>query len=181
LQKRLQSLMLMGGDPKTVAKQAAQLAKEIGQAAKDYADASGQAAPAAAPVAADAEAATGGQGGEGTDAAQPHPQPQPQPAVVTSFSGPAAAARMKTSDDVIDSAKAMAASAKALIRSAQERARRQHKDGPEFGDAHAASDRADKDIAQAGKTLGVDDPFAGYTASGSSAPAGAGPAISVAV
>src|ERR1700760_1696204 len=41
LQQRLKMLMLMGGDPKQVAKESAQIAKQIGAAAKAYADASG--------------------------------------------------------------------------------------------------------------------------------------------
>lgn len=41
LKERLKLLMMMGGDPKTVAREAAAIAKEIGQAAKSYADASG--------------------------------------------------------------------------------------------------------------------------------------------
>src|ERR1700732_4067996 len=37
LKQRLKMLMMMGGDPKAVARQAAQIAKEIGEAAKEYA------------------------------------------------------------------------------------------------------------------------------------------------
>src|ERR1700743_226489 len=56
LQQRLKMLMLMGGDPKTVAKEAAQIAKEIGQAAKAYADAAGGSDSSAAAEASSATA-----------------------------------------------------------------------------------------------------------------------------
>jgi hypothetical protein len=79
LKERLKMLMMMGGDPKTVAKEAAQIAKEIGKAAKDYADASGgsdssgssAAAEASSDAASAQQAASSAAGAGGQAAANP--------------------------------------------------------------------------------------------------------------
>ncbi len=63
LKAKLKSLMMFGGDPKTRAKMAADIAKEIGKAARDYASAGGTSTSASANAAAadggGAPAATG--------------------------------------------------------------------------------------------------------------------------
>ena len=52
LKAKLKSLMMFGGDPKTRAKMAADIAKEIGKAARDYASAGGPSTSASAKAAA---------------------------------------------------------------------------------------------------------------------------------
>ena len=82
LKERLKMLMMMGGDPKTVAKEAAQIAKEIGEAAKDYAAASGAQGGADSGAAAEAAGDTAAAqqdaaSAAGAAASQPSDPPDP--------------------------------------------------------------------------------------------------------
>ena len=214
LKQRLKMLMMMGGDPKTVARQAAQIAKEIGEAAKEYAAAGGgtpvpvpTAAPQVAPAAAgDAAAAGVPQATDGAnDGATPTPAPTPAPGAAPSGTpsagpdpktdpktDPASAAKpsAKTTasagpsapDPVLAEAKTLAARAKALLKAAIERAKREHADPAEFKDDQDNVDAADKDLDDAARTLSAADTSASYSASGESvaAPAtDAAPSVSV--
>jgi hypothetical protein len=193
LKQRLKMLMMMGGDPKTVARQAAQIAKEIGEAAKEYAAAGGgtpvpvptaapQVAPAAAgdAAAADVPQATDGANDgatpapaaapSGTPPAGPDPKTDPKTdpasaakpsAKTTASAGPSAP------DPVLAEAKTLAARAKALLKAAIERAKREHADPTELKDDQDKMNAADKDIDDAARTLSA-DASAGYSASGES-------------
>lgn len=211
LKQRLKMLMMMGGDPKTVARQAAQIAKEIGDAAKEYAAASGGTPPptptptaspqvaltaagdAAAPgsAAADAPQATDvtndaatptpGAAPSGTSPAHADPKTDPKPAAkpgakTVAPTGPSAP------DPVIAEAKTLAARAKALLKAAIERAKREHTDATEFKDDQDKVNAAEKDVDDAARTLSAADTSASYSASGESvaAPATEGaPSVSV--
>jgi hypothetical protein len=211
LKQRLKMLMMMGGDPKTVARQAAQIAKEIGEAATEYAAAGGgtpapvptaapqvATAPAAAPNAAadDPPPTTGG-----ANEAAPMPAPTPAPGAASSGTPPAgadpktepasaakpgakttASAGPSAPDPVLAEAKTLAARAKALLKAAIERAKREHADPTEFKDDQDKMNAADKDIDDAARTLSGADASASYSASGESvaAPAtDAAPSVSV--
>ena len=210
LKQRLKMLMMMGGDPKTVARQAAQIAKEIGEAAKEYA-AAGGGTPAPTPTAspqASAAAATA-PGAQATDAAQAAdgandaatatpggatgaPPNGTLPAGADTKTDPESAAKpsAKTTasagpsapDPVLAEAKTLAARAKALLKAAIERAKREHADPAEFKDDQEKVDAADKDLDDAARTLSAADTSASYSASGESvaAPAtDAAPSVSV--
>ena len=70
LKAKLKSLVMFGGDPKTRAKMAADIAKEIGKAARDYASAGGTSTGASAnAAAADGGGAAAAAGAEVADAA----------------------------------------------------------------------------------------------------------------
>jgi hypothetical protein len=205
-------LMMMGGDPKTVAREAAQIAKEIGEAAKEYAAAGGgtpapaptaapqsaapqaAASPTAAPDAAadDAPQGTGG-ASDGATATPGGAAPSgPPPAGADPKTDPTSAAKpgAKTTasagpsapDPVLAEAKTLAARAKALLKAAIERAKREHADPAEFKDDQDKVNAADKDIDDAARTLSAADASASYSASGESvaAPAtDAAPSVSV--
>lgn len=235
LKQRLKMLLLMGGDPKTVAKQAAQIAKEIGQAAKAYADASGGAtasataaetpdtataptAPAATsdpattdpatmadPVAsADpaVAAATTPDGATGTPpSAGPGTPTTADSSTAAKGSTPAAAKADPTSpikttsqhpatggsdraasDPVIAEAKVLAAQAKAILKAAIQRAKREHANPKELKDDQATMDAAEKDIDDAVKEMNAgNDAAMGYSSSGEgvATPSAAAPAVSV--
>jgi hypothetical protein len=207
LKQRLKMLMMMGGDPKMVARQAAQIAKEIGEAAKEYAAAGGGTpAPTAAPQASAPAAAAGAAAGDApqttegaNDAATATPGGAPGSAPsgtpltgADSKTDPASAAKpsAKTAastgpsapDPVLAEAKTLAARAKALLKAAIERAKREHADPAEFKDDQDKVNAADKDIDDAARTLSAADTSASYSASGESvaAPAtDAAPSVSV--
>ena len=189
LRAQLKTLMMIGGDPKTVAREAAQIAKEIGEAAAAYADAGGTGAGAAA---ADAAPPMPEEGVQGETAATD----SPGAAAASADAAPAAATEQKASaagssgaavgpsapDEVIQDAKTLAASAKAVIEAAHARAKREHRDDPSFRQAEATMGQAQKDIEDGAKVVGGGDAPGGYTASGTgvSAPATAAvPAVSV--
>ena len=207
LKERLKTLMMLGGDPKTVARQAAQIAKEISQTAKDYADAVGASAasvpapaptptpPAASPTtdpnaqAPDGQApadatgqAAGADSQAGSDSSQDaEGSTAPAAASSTSSSAPSGGgAPLKQPDPVIEEAKILAASAKSVMKGAIERARHEHKDDPEFGKDQATMDQADKDIAAAAKIVDPPEETGGYTPSAAQVPA-ADPAPTVSV
>nr|MEA2797210.1 colicin import rane protein [Phenylobacterium sp.] len=189
LKQRLKMLMMMGGDPKAVARQAAQIAKEIGEAAKEYAAAGGgtpaptptaaqqTSAPAAAPGAtagdtpqtaddaSDAATQTPGAARNGDPSAGAGPKTDPasaaRPGAKTAAStGPSAP------DPVIAEAKTLAARAKALLKAAIERAKREHADPADLKAAQDKLNAADKDIDDAARTLAAADTPTSYSASG---------------
>jgi hypothetical protein len=195
LKQRLKMLMMMGGDPKTVAREAAQIAKEIGQAAKDYAAAAGggsagaaaatadatppaDAAQAAETAQADAPAATADTtakpGAPKADGSTPDATPDKPVAKTTpaSPSGP---------DPVIAEAKRLAAQAKAILKAALERAKLQHASPQELKEDEDKMKAADKDVADAARAVDAADAPSGYSASGQGvdAPAPAEPVVSV--
>ncbi|HEV7383289.1 MAG TPA: hypothetical protein VGN89_00310, partial [Phenylobacterium sp.] len=85
-------------------------------------------------------------------------------------------------DPVIAEAKTLAATAKALLKAAIERAKREHADPADLKDAQDKMNAADKDVDDAARTLSAADTSASYSASGESvaAPAtDAAPSVSV--
>jgi hypothetical protein len=189
LKQRLKMLLMMGGDPKTVARQAAQIAKEIGEAAKEYAAAGGGTptpVPTAAPQAPAPAAATGASAADApktTDKASnattptPGATPSDDPSAGAGpTTDPASAAKPSATttaspgpsapDPVIGEAKTLAARAKALFKAAIERAKREHADPAELKDDQDKVNAADKDIDDAARTLSAADAPASYSASG---------------
>lgn len=111
LKQRLKALMLMGGDPKTVAKQAAQIAKQIAQVAKDYAAAGGTGAAASpvtppAPAQAPTSAAQALDAQDGSNPTAPADAAAPQAAATTDQT---AAAASSPDADAASASKAAAA------------------------------------------------------------------------
>ncbi|HEX4709387.1 hypothetical protein [Phenylobacterium sp.] len=198
LKQRLKMLMMMGGDPKTVAREAAQIAKEIGEAAKEYAAAGGTPGPTptAPPVAPGAPAADTPQTTDGAnDAATSTPGAAPNAspsAGADPTTEPASAAKPSATttaspgpsapDPVIGEAKALAARARALLKAAIERAKREHADPAELKDDQDKINTADKDIDDAARTLSAADTPASYSALGQGVAApttDAAPSVSV--
>jgi hypothetical protein len=201
LKQRLKMLMMMGGDPKTVARQAAQIAKEIGEAAKEYAAAGGTPGPTptAAPQTPPPPGASADDAPQTTDgannAATPTPgaapngdpadgaDPKTDPAAAAKpGANTAAPAGLSAPDPVIAEAKTLAARAKAMLKAAIERAKREHADPAELKDDQDKMNAADKDIDDAARTLSAADASASYSASGQAvaAPAAdASPSVSV--
>ncbi len=209
LKQRLKMLMMMGGDPKAVAREAAQIAKEIGQAAKDYAASAGGAPAAGADAtpppetAADANAPVAKPTAEGATPEKPDENP-----LATTTAGAKAAdppllgapkadgasrdkATVKTGapapagpsgpDPVITEAKLLAAQAKAILKAALERAKHQHADPAELKEDQDKMNAADKDVADAAKAVAAADAPTAYSASGQGVdtPSSAEPAVSV--
>ena len=209
LKQRLKMLMMMGGDPKTVARQAAQIAKEIGQAAKEYAAAGGGASAATAaqtpamPPAAAASPDTANPAAPGddraddslaaADAAAGAETPTPGAAPDSPKTDPASPAKPGTKtvaapglsapDPVIAEAKTLAARAKALLKAAIERAKREHADPAELKDDQDKMNVAEKDIDDAARTVSAAaDTSASYSASGegvAAQPSDGAPTLSV--
>ncbi|MBS0362679.1 MAG: hypothetical protein JSR98_14985 [Proteobacteria bacterium] len=238
LQQRLKMLMLMGGDPKMVAREAARIAKEIGQAAKAYADATGGSdsgatseassdaaaaqqdatqaasaaqggdasspnaqaagdpsasdppaigqAPATDPAATDPSkagdpAAAGGQA-QTQDATKAPQQPPAQtllPPVITTV-GPAAV-KTKLPDPIIEEARVLEASAKAIAQAAIQKLKAQHKTGPHAKTEQEDLDKGEADFKAAAKEIygdtgvpssgSANDSAGGYDAGGAAVPA----------
>lgn len=203
LKQRLKMLLMMGGDPKSVAHEAAQIAKEIGEAAKAYAaaggsvstsqgaadvppspasaDAAASPAPPDAPTAApDAPAASpaNAPAGPGDDktAAKTGPAVMEEPTAKTiAPSGPSGP------DPFITEAKQLSAQARAILKAAIARARREHADPQDLKEDQAKVDAAEKDVQDAARSLNATDATAAYSSSGEAAPepAAATPAVSV--
>ena len=239
LKERLKMLMMMGGDPKTVAREASKIAKEIGQAAKAYADSaggsdSGAAAQASSDTAAAQQAAaaqgaaqttapqaanasdTGNQDAadpsqsadgsktdapdtssaksddagadpaeaKGQDPAQAQAKAASQPSVAH---GGSAAPNAKLPDPVIEEARVLEASAKAIAKAALARLKAQHRNNPDEKTEQANLDQGEKDFNAAAKDIygdtgvpGGGDASNSYAADGSApAPSADTPLVSV--
>lgn len=206
LKQRLKMLMMMGGDPKTIAREAAQIAKEIGQAAKEYADAAGGSDGGASAEATSDAASAQQDGGGAPSAGDPAQAPNtvdatPQASATKAdgstsdgkdaaspndpqASGKSADTKAGTTsapkgpDPTIEEAKALAAQAKALLKAALQRLKTEHRDNPDGKLEQDKVEQADKDINDAAKTLAADSAPSGYTADGAAAaaPADAAPA-----
>ena len=203
LKQRLKMLLMMGGDPKAVAREAAQIAKEIGAAAKDYAAAAGggsadaaAAAPDETPPAAEAPPANAAPPAEAApaDPAKPDAPNAAQAAVPGAPKAEGATSDKpapKTTavapsgpsgpDPVITEAKLLAAQAKAILKAAIERAKREHASPQELKEDEDKMKAADKDLADAARALDKADAPSGYSASGQGvdAPAPAQRAVSI--
>jgi hypothetical protein len=241
LKERLKMLMMMGGDPKTVAKQAAQIAKEIGAAAKEYADSAGGSDTGAAAEASSATAsaqqdAASTQGAAQAGAAQAGAnesesasntaeQPVADPAQSAGAQDPDASAadpsksddtptdpaqakapdqaptegqttstpsaphhgsapKSKLPDPVIEEARVLEASAKAIAKAAMAKLKAQHRNNPDAKTEQANLDQGEKDFNDAAKEIygdtgspGGGDVADSYAADGS----GAAPAADTAM
>lgn len=197
LKERLKMLRMMsGGDPKALARAAAQLAKEVAQAAKDYAAAGGSPADAGPPVSADPPPAEDQDKAQASDSqAAPADGSQPSadkdkvdaPGETAKSDAPKTQAQavvpgLQAPDPAMDEAKQLAAGARALLEAAIARAKREHHAKPDdFRDELAAMKDADKDIDKAARKVADDEAPAAYgpTGQGIAAPAPGAPVASL--
>jgi len=195
LKARLKNLMLLGGDPKSRAREAAAIAKEIANAARDYAAGGASAAPAPTPAAADTTPTEvqdpnspppDAQAGDGTgqpaaatvatDAQQPGQASKDQPPA----NGPAPSGGANDADrEFIREARLLAQQAKAILEGVAHAAKRTK--GPHETPSReeaAAGDQAVEAVDKAAHDLGLDG---GSTATLQTAGDVAGAAISIKV
>jgi hypothetical protein len=176
LRQRLRTLMMMGGDPRAVAKEAAQIAKEIGAAAKAYAKASGGGvSPMASGAGPQPQSPTSnlddgsleGQAETSVPALAESPGSETDPAAPSDQNhGAASAESAAASDDpIVKDARKLANSAKELFKAAAEQARRQHKKG-DLAEETRKVQGADQDLDDAGKALGSGVNADSYASSG---------------
>jgi hypothetical protein len=190
LKQRLKMLRMMsGGDPKALARAAAQLAKEIGQAAKDYAAAGGSPAEIAAP----AQSTPPAEEGAPVDAASAPGDTPREPGkapVANEDTGEGAdlgklkqptvpsTPGIQVADPAMEQAKQLAAGARALLEAAIARAKREHhgKAG-DFREELGMMKAADKDIDDAARRVAAADAPIAYGPGGESLSAAAAPSL----
>lgn len=175
LKAQLRQLMVMGGDPKSIARQAAKLAREIGEAAKAYAAAGGVGAgstvpprpavaqPAAAAAseegvvhAASTEPGSAGpplagspaqQGGNGAD------EPGGAEAALKAQLQPRPGAGLTAKDPFLEEAKGLVKAVRSLLERELRRARMQDDDDPELAGLAKQGARALGDVEDAAREL----------------------------
>ena len=160
IKEEIRMLQMMGGDPKTVARRVAQLARELGQAARTYAAAggSGTQTGASAGGTENATAATGGTGANGAESqtageAKLGDYRQAQLDELRA-GGEERAARAREADgdrNFRDEVRALAAKLRELARKAARELKEQgENDNPDLAAAKRGLDEAEKAAAQIG-------------------------------